>query len=262
MARKGLANLIKLIDVEINNTEPEKAFLLDLKRSIELTDKKDFRKGSPSYKPSSMGCIRQMYYVRNGFEPDSNGSSYQLIGICNNGTDTHVRIQTYVSRMKENDMDCEYVDVAQFVTSRELQDIEIVSQNGMETKLYHKTLHLSFLCDGIIKYRGVYYILELKTEGSNKFWARNGVDPSHYNQATCYSLALGLDNVLFVYINRDSYDMKSYMFNVTTDMKQSITGLLLNCESCVEQNIVPDKPIDVAKKTCDYCNFKQRCSKE
>ena len=259
MARNNLGRLMKLIDNELQDVEPEKAFLLDLQRSIELTDKTERPKGSNFYKPSSMGCIRQMYYTRKEVPTDETGSSYSLIGICNNGTDTHVRIQTYVSKMKDNGIDCEYVDVAEYVKSRELQDIEIVMKSGMETKLFHKKLKMSFLCDGIIRYKGIYYILELKTEGNNKFWNRTGVDPSHYNQATCYSVALGLDNVLFVYINRDNYTMKSYMFNVTDEMKQSIVGLITNCEDCVEQNKVPEKPTDVEKKTCSYCSYKHQC---
>lgn len=262
MARNKLAGLVKLIDVQLNNTEPEKSFLTDLRRSIEITNSKEYRKGSPSYKPSGMGCIRQMYYVRTGTDPDNMDSTHQLIGICNNGTDTHVRIQTYISKMRENGMDCDYVDVAKFVQAREIPDIEIISQNGMETKLYHKTLNLSFLCDGIIRYRGVYYILELKTEGSNKFWMRQGVDPSHYHQASCYSLALQLDQVIFVYINRDTYDMKSYLFDVTSDMKQEIVGLITNCEDYVQENKVPPKPMDVTSKTCSYCKYRERCARE
>ena len=262
MARSGLARLMKTIDLELNNTEPEKSFLQDLKRSIELTNKKDFVKGSNFYKPSSMGCMRQMYYIRTDAEMDEHEDGYQIIGICNNGTDTHVRVQTYISRMKENGMDCEYIDVADFVNSRELNDVEVVSKSGMETKLFHRQLKLSFLCDGIIKYKGVYYILELKTEGSSKFFNRQGVNPDHYNQATCYSIALGLDNVIFVYISRDTYDMKSFMFNVTDDMKQSITGLILNCENYVQEKKTPPKPVVPDKKSCMYCHYKTRCGKE
>lgn len=263
MARQKLAGIMKLITAELGDTLPEKAFLLDLKRSIEMTDKKESHVGSPNYKPSCMGCIRQMYYIRNGVpEDESNNVDYQLIGICNSGSDIHIRIQTYISKMKENGIDCEYVDVGEFVKSRELQDIEVVSQNGMETKLYHRQLHLSFLCDGIIKYKGIYYILELKSEGSNKFWQREGVDPSHFNQATCYSLSLGLDNVVFVYINRDNLDMKSFMFTVTPDMKQNIVGLITNCENYVNQHQVPPKPTNVTPKTCNYCHHRELCRRD
>lgn len=262
MARNTLAKLMKLVDSEINaDIEPEKSFLQDLKRSIELTNKKDFVKGSNFYKPSSMQCLRQMYYIRTDASLDEFEDSFSSIGICNNGTDTHVRIQTYISRMKENGIDCEYVDVADFINSRALYDVEIVSKSGMETKLFHRTLKLSFLCDGIIRYKGVYYILELKTEGSNKFWNREGVNPAHYDQATCYSIALGLDNVIFVYINRDSYDMKSFMLNVTGDMKQSVIGNITNCETYVQEKRVPPKP-SADRKTCTYCHYKKQCGKE
>lgn len=257
MARNGLAKLMKVIDNELTDVEPEKAFLLDLERSIELTDTKERIPGSNYYKPSSLGCIRQMYYTRKEVKQDETSTGFQLIGICNNGTDTHIRIQTYISKMKDNGIDCEYVDVGEYVKSRELDDIEIVSQSGMETKLFHNKLKLSFLCDGIIRYKGVYYILELKTEGNNKFWARDGVDPAHHRQATCYSTALGIDDVLFVYINRDNYAMKSFMFNVTGDMKQSIIGLLTNCEDFVEQDKVPPKPSYV---DCKYCHYKNQCN--
>ena len=132
----------------------------------------------------------------------------------------------------------------------------------METKLRHKTLNLSFLCDGIIKYKNHYYILELKTESSNKWYGREGVDPGHYNQAICYSLSFGISEVLFVYINRDIFDMKSFIFNVTDDMKQSVVGLIDECDSYVSKLLAPPKPQNLSKKTCEYCTYKTQCRKD
>ena len=80
-----------------------------------------------------------------------------------------------------------------------------------ETKLYDKNLNMSFLCDGIIRYKDKYYILELKTEASFKFNSRSDVDPKHHNQGTAYSHEFGIDDVIFIYINRDILDMKPYM---------------------------------------------------
>ena len=176
MARNSLKNVLRLIDEAKQELPVEQSFLADLKRSIELSDEKNFRKGSQSYKPSSMNCVRQMYYMVNGVEPEVT-SSYTLVGICNVGTDIHQRIQQAVLDMKSNGIDCEYVNVADYVRSRELDYLEIKQEpdfehGNYETKLYHKTLNMSFLCDGIIKYQGRYYILELKTEGNNKFWSR------------------------------------------------------------------------------------------
>lgn len=266
MAR-NLKNLIKIVNKASMEMPVEKAFLQDLKRSIELIDAKDTSTGSRTYKPSCMKCIRQMAYIVLGKSADDTGSSYMSIGICNSGTDIHQRIQQAVLNMKSNGMDCEYVNVADFVRMRKLDYLEIrkepdFANKDYETKLYHKDLNMSFLCDGIIKYCGKYYILELKTESSNKFYNREAVNPEHYNQGTAYSIAFGLDDVIFVYISRDTLDMKSFVFTPTDDMKQDLIGLISNCDSYVKKLKIPPKPLEVSKKTCEYCDYKMQCRKD
>lgn len=263
MARNSLKNVAKLIASAKEEIPIEQQFLNDLKRSIEIDADSGYSLPSRTYKPSGMNCIRASYYQVSGIEPDKSSSNYTLVGICNSGTDIHVRIQTAVERMKENGMDCEYIDVQQFVNSRRLTDtLQIVSKNGMETKLYHKKYNMSFMCDGIIRYKNHYYILELKTENSYKFMNRKGVDPSHYHQGTAYSIAFGLDEVLFVYISRDILDMKAFMFNVTDEMKQELIGYITDCDGYVARKIVPPKPEDVARKICNYCIYKTQCGKD
>lgn len=266
MAR-NLKNLIKLVNKASTDMPVEKSFLQDLKRSIELTAEKSRGSGSKTYKPSAMKCIRQMAYIILGKPVDVTGESFMNIGICNSGTDTHQRIQQAVLDMKNNGMDCEYVNVADFVRMRKLDYLSITKEpdfsNGdYETKLYHKDLNMSFLCDGIIKYNSKYYILELKTESSNKFYNREAVNPDHYNQGTAYSIAFGIDDVVFVYINRDTLDMKSFMFTPTDDMKQDLIGLISNCDSYVKKLKIPPKPLEISKKTCEYCGFKTQCRKD
>lgn len=262
MARTSLKNVMRLIDIEKEKLTPENSFLEDLKRSIEITDESYVGLPSKTYKPSGMNCIRKSYYQIIGVEPDEGVSSYTMVGICNSGSDIHVRIQEAICDMRDNGMDCDYVDVAKFVKDRNLDYLEIRSQQGMETKLYHKDLNMSFLCDGIIKYKNHYYILELKTETSRKWWDRGGVDPVHYNQAIAYSIAFELNEVIFVYINRDMLDMKAYMFNVTDEMKQDLIGYIEECDGYVDRMIAPPKPDDVARKTCEYCMYRQTCRKD
>lgn len=266
MARNSLKNVLRLIDVAKEELPVEKSFLDDLKRSIELTNTKNARLPSRTYKPSGMNCIRASYYQIMGKEPE-NDSNYTGIGICNSGTDIHERIQKSVIDMIDNGMDCKYVNVADFVRNRNLDYLDIVKEpdfeNGeFETKLFHKDLNLSFLCDGIIDYKGKYYILELKTESSNKFWQRQGVDESHYNQATAYSIALGLDNIIFVYISRDNLDMKSYMFTPTNEMKQNLIGYIEECDSYIARQVTPPKPEPLNKKACSYCHYLKYCKQD
>lgn len=262
MARNTLKNIGRLIDQVNEKLTPEQSFLADLKRSIELNEAKYARKPSQTYKPSSMKCMRNMYYQRMGVEPDEELPSYCMVGICNSGSDIHVRVQTAVSQMKDNGIDCEYIDVAEYVNSRGLDYLDVVSKSGVETKLFHKTLGMSFMCDGIVRYKNHYYILELKTEASFKWTNRTGVDPSHINQGTAYSVAFNIPEVLFVYINRDVLDMKAYMFRPTDEMKENLIGTIEDCEGYVKRMICPPKPSDIDKKTCSYCGYKTQCRKD
>lgn len=263
MARNSLKNVCRLIEAVKNELPPEQEFLTDLKRSIEMGASKDTRKPSQTYKPSSMNCIRNMWYQVTGHDQDPTEPNYALVGICNSGTDIHERVQKAVASMKDNGIDCEYVNVADYVRERGLDNyIEIVAQQGMETKLYHKSLNMSFLCDGIIRYKGHYYILELKTESNYKWQSRKGVDPKHYMQGTAYSVAFEINEVIFVYITRDVLDMKAFMFVPTEDQKTDLVGRITECDEWVSKLKCPPKPDDVPKSACQYCSYRHSCSKD
>ena len=262
MARsRALLNVLNAVNQE--ELSIEKQFLNDLQTSIELQDKKNARKPSQTVKPSSMHCIRNMVYQVSGIEPKGESAGSSLIGICESGTDRHDRIQKAVMAMKDNNIDCEYVDVAEYVRTHDLTDeIEIVSQQGNETKLYHKTLNMSFLCDGIIRYKGKYYILEIKTETSYKFLDRANVNEDHVLQGTAYSLAFKLDNVLFLYECRDNCLKKTFMLNVTDEMREALKNKIMDCLQYAKNGVIPPKPVDLSKKACAYCGYSERCKQD
>lgn len=262
MSRASLKSVSRLIDIANEEKPVAEQFLSDLCRSIELDDEKAWAIPSKTFKPSGMRCPRENYYTLMGVEPDKGSTSHSMIGIVNSGTDTHERIQLAVSKMCTNGIDCYYVDVGEFVKSRNLTDIVVREQKGFETKLYNKKYNISFMCDGIIKYKGKYYILEIKTETSNKWYSRTGVDKKHFNQAIAYSFSLKLDNVLFVYIDRDMCHKKAYMFEVTDEMRNSLVDYIENVNGYVERKIAPPKPDTITKGICNYCMYQTQCRKE
>lgn len=263
MPRSSLKSVMRLIDVANNELPIEQEFLTDLCNSIEKYAEQNSKKPSQTYKPSGMNCVRSMTYQVLGIDPDISHAGYQLEGICESGTDRHIRIQQAIENMNEIlDIDCEYINVPDFVKQRNLTDLEIKGQSGMETKLYHKKLNMSFMTDGIIRYKTKYFIFEFKTEMSRKFYDRKDVDPSHYNQATAYSIAFGLDKVLFIYENRDTLDKKAYIRKVTDEMRQDLISKIKYCDSYVEKQKAPPKPLDVTKKACNYCSYKTQCGKD
>lgn len=261
MARSNaLLNVLNLVSQE--ELPIERQFLNDLKASIEKDDKKGSRKPSQTYKPSSLHCIRNMYYQVIGAESQGNDASCELIGICESGSDRHERLQKAVTNMRDNNIDCGYIDVGWYVEHHNLDDIEVVSKQGMETKLYHKKLNMSFLCDGIIKYKGKYYILEIKTETNNKFWDRKGINPDHILQGTAYSLAFGIDKVLFLYECRDNCSKKAFMLDVTDEMRENLRNKLQTCDKYVESQTTPPKPKDLGKSACAYCGYLEVCKQD
>lgn len=262
MARShALLNVLKLSSSE--SLPIEQQFLNDLKASIELQDAKGLRKPSKTFKPSSMHCIRNMYFQVTGAEVAGDRASSELVGICESGSDRHERIQDAVMHMKDNNIDCEYVDVAKYIEDHRdiIPSIQIVSKQGNETKLYDPEYNVSFLCDGIIRYKGKYYILEIKTETANKFWDRKTVSEDHVLQGTAYSFLLGLDNVLFVYECRDTCNKKAFMFTPTQDQKESLKHKIVDCKGYAERMIPPPKPDDISRKACMYCGYAELCKK-
>ena len=260
--RSPLFSIGRMIDESVGKEVPmETSFQQDLTMCIEKIGAVT-GKPSPYYKPSSLQCIRNMYYQRTETDVDSPSVSADLVGIGESGTDRHLRIQYYISHMKDYGIDCEYVDVATYIQEHNVPDLEVISKTEYETKLYSPKYNLRFLMDGIIKYKGTYYILEIKTESMHKWINRGGVDPSHYNQAYTYSLCLGIPVVFFIYENRDCCSKKYYPFTVTDENRQSIVTKLETCESYVNSGIVPDKTTDIPLKICNYCNYKLTCRRD
>ena len=258
--KNNLARLIKQ-SIDEKSVSTEQAFLMDLQRTVTKMNEKV---GNPStfYKPSSMNCIRSMYFQRMDTDVDTQVITVSGIGIGESGTDRHIRIQKYVANMKQFDIDCEYIDVETYIQENNLNYLQVLSVRGMETKVLHTVLNMVFLCDGIIKYNGKYYILEIKTETSDKWQIRQNVDDKHIVQAIAYSTAFQINQVLFIYEDRNYCNWKTFMLTVTDDMKKVyLLERIRLCDKYVTAQKVPPIPVTANKKTCQYCLYKQTCKR-
>ena len=256
MSKFNIHQLIKAANQELDIGEQ---FRNDLQRSIELDSLKQTRLSSKTYKPSSLGCLREMYFQRIGEEPDESAIDSNLVGILESGTDRHDRIQEAITNMRENNIDCDYIDVAEYIKDNEIKDLTIVEQIGHETKLFHEKLIMSFMCDGIIRYKDELYILEIKTETIYKWQSRQDVADEHILQATAYSTCLEIPKVMFLYENRDFCGKKAYCLDITDKMREDLKDMISRCEEYVERREVPPMPRD--KKICRYCRYKTTCNK-
>lgn len=240
----------------------QEEFLDKLKWSIEETERKNLYTPSKTYKPSSMKCIRNMFFQVKGVTPDISDKRFTLVGIAKSGTDIHLRIQQDVIDMMSNGIDCEYIDVEKYILDNHLdKDIEIKGKSGIETRLYSPKYNISFMCDGIIRFKDKYYIIEFKTETSLKFNGRFSVAEEHQNQAIAYSLLFNIDDVLFVYISRDNLDMKAFMYSPTLEEKEKLISKINECNDYLSLNQVPPKPhFEEYENVCKYCQYKNTCN--
>ena len=219
-------------------------------------------KPSRTYKPSSLRCLRNMYYQVTGADVDPEGSrSSDFVGICESGTDRHKRIQHVISKMSSFGVDCEYLDIAEYVTSNNLP-LKVLGKTDYETKLFDESRNLIFLCDGLIRYKGELYIIEIKTESSYKWMSRNNADESHRYQSWAYSLELGIDKVLFIYENRDVCTKKPYCIQITDEQRNQISDRISLCQGYVDSGTAPPMEATITNKDCQYCDYKTVCKKD
>lgn len=260
MARSKLNKLLQIVENATTEAPIEKQFISDLTYSIEKTDSSGVRTPSKTFKPSSIGgCPRAIYYQLIGARPDEEQrSSFTLVGICESGSDRHIRIQQAISDMAKNGIDCEYIDVETFIKERGLEEeIKVVSKEGMETKCYSPLYNVSFLTDGIIKYKGKYYILEIKTMGTQKYIESKEVRNEHKAQGTLYCLLFHLPAVMYLYEDRQMLNKKAFLYEVSDDMKQELIHKMAYITDCVKNNTPPDIP---ENKKCTYCQYVSLCN--
>ena len=265
----------KLVTVSVKKQPMNKAFLTDVMSAIEVLDRKGRRMPSRTYKPSSMVCMRQMYYMVTGEKQDESRTVYASVGMSDTGTRRHVAIQEAVSAMAELGYEWKYLDVEEYLRGKwavgKCLDVQIRGKRGVETALFHKTLNISFMCDGIVRHipSGEDFLFEFKNQISFKYGhddkepgaiAKAHVDSAHEDQVCTYCMALDLNRALVLYENRDNCNLECpEVFEVTDEMKQARVDKILECDSYVERQIPP--PMHHDKKPCRWCAYQTACKK-
>ena len=260
MVSKSLKNIHNLIKAANEQIPVNQAFLNDLVTTICKCDVS--RPPSSTYKPSSLNCIRNMYYQIMQAPVNEQPADETLIGMADIGTHRHDFLQRHIAKMQEFGIDCEWVEVDKYVEQNCQHTGTTVSHKcGNEYKCFNEKYNLSFLCDGIIKYKGVYYILEIKTEDGYKWHNRHDVDDKHKSQACCYSLCFDIPRILFIYENRNTCQKKSFIYQPKPhEIEENVTLKIAKCNEYVKDCITPPKTEN--KRDCAYCRYIEICKKE
>ena len=275
-------------------TTPNEAFTKQLQDTMKLENPN--RPTKPGFvRPSSLTeCLRKLVFEYQA-EPEETGYD-GTPRIAESGTDAHKRIQGYIMAMKEHDYDVEYMDVKKYLDLFPNPDLEIIDEtanhevisvdvkkdiivyrdgdkektkllswyldryNGTETLVLNKRTRSRFKADGIVKFKGQYYVLEIKTENSKKYATHvKTLEPheKHKLQGTFYGISFGIDDVMFLYENRDTCAMFVTVFHIDKQMKSKVSRLITDTHLYGDNKWVA--PRTISKDECRYCPYKTRC---
>lgn len=258
----GLKDIAKYVAQANKSKTPAEEMLFQIERAMTMDSSTDEYKGGV-YRGSSIGgCLRNQYYQVENVprDPKSEQASPSMVGILESGTDTHERIQNHIIGMKDKGFELQWVDVEDWLKRRPQRGTRIVKREGNEVRLANDILNLYSKCDGIVYFRGQYYVLEIKTEASFKHRGRTEPVGKHKTQAATYSLLTGIDKVLFMYINRDVHNRKTFIHEVTNEDRMKVVQEIETIESYRHLGKIP--PMIEDTTVCNYCPFKRTCKKD
>lgn len=245
----------ELIMSRLNIFKPKASdgFLEALINDIEMNANRGSNKPVTAFKPSMMHCQREVFFAFKNYQQDTASVDYQSVGILESGTDRHRRIQDALLKSKK----IEYLDISKYILENQLGYLEVIGNFGNETLLYHKQLNIRFMTDGLVKYNGKVYILEIKTEAGMKFERHSEVWEEHYLQASCYSIVFMVNDIIFLYENRDTLEKKVCELHVTHEMRQGVYDFINSVNSYLEAGALPPKTTN--SKHCQWCAYRSTC---
>jgi CRISPR/Cas system-associated exonuclease Cas4 (RecB family) len=221
------------------------------------------RRSKPNIKPSKAGCLRQMYYILVEAPVDGKETvDPNMYLIQKDGTYMHTVLQEILAGAKNQGI--EMLDPEAEIVKARQQGIDTIvipsthaDDSPYEIHCYNRTYGISFKFDGMGIFMKKKFILEIKNEDHYKFLKRAQPEPEHIApQGTMYSLCLGVNYVLFIYVNRNYKRRKAYLVEITESMRQNQLDRIKLVRYASKKGLVPIKEVS---KTCRYCNYKKLC---
>jgi len=251
------SDILKMIkDVEAAKT-PGEEFVVDLNRYIQLSQPK--YTPSRSIKPSSLGgCFREQWFMLQGADQDVGAlADPGLIGMGQHGNDRHNHLQNACQDAKNYNIPIIWCDPEDEVKRAQSMGIHTVikRRDGNELLCHNSDYNCNFKCDGIIIYKGIKYILEIKTEDYFKFISRIAPVDKHEFQAAMYCICFGIDRTMFLYEDRNYLVKKGFVSVVPETFRSEVDSRTKHILLYNGTNTVPPKE----KGKCTYCRYKQRC---
>lgn len=253
--------LASLVNKQVKQKGPEEVVVDAIMNSIKVMNPPS-QHSSANIKPSKIQCERQMYYILTGARANElTTTDPKLTLIQKVGTHCHLLLQEAMSQANPGMII--YRDPKDLVKEAEAKGLHthIVptshsQDNKYECHCYNDDYGFSFMWDGALYIKDLSAIVEIKSEDHFKNIKRISADEGHIEQATCYSLALGIDTVIFLYLNRNYLNIKPYLVKITPEMKQVVIDKIDRVQAAKRAGELPTK---CTCKACKYCDYTGIC---
>lgn len=212
---------------------------------------------SRTFAPSQIRCKRVSWFRLRGVQPEQETTVDRSLNFTARiGTACHRIIQETLSRK----LGADWIDVEEYLKSKNFPYEYKCTKDEFETQIeIFKPVPIRFASDGIIFWKGKYWLLEIKTSEYSSFEKLTEPKPQHVDQIKCYATLLGIHNVLVVYQDRMYGTLKCYELTISDDDMKQIWDMFTEVLDCVAKNIAPPKPENLKYCTPSYCRYCNKC---
>lgn len=146
-----------------------------------------------------------------------------------------------------------------FDTGHALHDVVQEAMRGCledfedEVKVHDEALRIRGHCDGVTKPKGY----EIKSIGMNGAAKLTSPKAAHRRQATLYGKILGLDSIIYLYINKETGEIEEFEKDLEQDMWTKMATRAQNIVNTVEEGKLPPRPESTSE--CGECKYQWVC---
>lgn len=219
---------------------------------------KSFELPHKTFAPSSARCLRRSWFRIRGVQPDTPKPDKVLNFTAQIGEACHKIIQQNLKEALGDD----WISPRAYLAEHPLKYKYELEEGEYETKISIDYPPFRFACDGIIRYKGKYYLLEIKTSEFSSFDKLTDPKPHHIAQVKYYCALLGIRDVLFIYQDRQYGDLKCYELHFSDSDIDGVLDEINYVLEMVAANLPPEKlPTGdawCAPSQCPYYNVCKR----
>lgn len=212
--------------------------------------------------PSSFRCDRRSWFRLRGTIPDvAPTADYELEWAAQMGTACHRVIQSNLIAM----LGPNWISVSDYLrnhaTTLNWKYTLTPAEDSSETFVEIQDPPIRFACDGIVFWAGKFWLLEIKSLDHGSWNDLTDPKDEHADQVRCYATYLGLDGVLFMYVDRQYGRIKCYEVAIHKYEKQDILRRVDRIIQYVDANLAP-AGLPKGDKWCSpsYCPYYKKCN--